>query len=279
MIINAFAKINLTLDITGVLPGGYHALRSIMVPVSLCDEILLEKGEKTEFSCNVQSISTADNLCVRAANAFLQKAKVSGGVVLNLQKNIPFPAGLGGGSSDAAAVLKGMNELYGNPLNNEELLDLSAQLGSDVPFCLLGKPALCEGRGEILTPLSGVPKFHLVITIGECRLSTPEVYKKYDSMNLPLRNDTDSFLSALKKGDKKEIIASMGNAFTPVADILAPETKILREEMLSFGALTSHLSGSGPSVYGIFENETQCIKAAEALKAKGYSAFVCETLN
>ncbi len=279
MIIKAFAKINLTLDITGILPGGYHALRSVMAPVSLCDEITLEKSDKTEFFCNVESISTPDNLCVRAANAFLQKANISGGVEIKLQKNIPFPAGLGGGSSDAAAVLKGMNKLYGNPLTDEDLFSLASSLGSDIPFCLWGKPALCEGRGEILTPLKGVPKFTVVIAIGDGRLSTPEVYKKYDSMNLPVKNDTDNFLSALKKGSEGDIIESMGNAFTPVADVLAPETKTLREEMLSCGALASHLSGSGPSVYGIFKNQSQGINAAETLKAKGYSAFVCETLN
>ncbi|MBE6691981.1 MAG: 4-(cytidine 5'-diphospho)-2-C-methyl-D-erythritol kinase [Ruminococcaceae bacterium] len=279
MIIKAFAKINLTLDITGILPGGYHALRSVMAPVSLCDEITLEKSDKTEFFCNVESISTPDNLCVRAANAFLQKANITGGVVIKLQKNIPFPAGLGGGSSDAAAVLRGMNELYGNPLTNGDLFALASSLGSDIPFCLLGKPALCEGRGEILTPLKDVPIFTVVIAIGDGRLPTPEVFKKYDSMNLPVRNDTDNFISALGNGIKEDIVASMGNAFTSVAEVLAPETKTLRDEMLSCGALASHLSGSGPSVYGIFKNQDQGIKAAEALKAKGYSAYVCETLN
>ncbi len=279
MMIKAFAKINLTLDITGILPGGYHALRSVMVPVSLWDEITLEKSDKTEFFCNVASISNPDNLCVRSGNAFLQRANISGGVAIKLKKNIPFPAGLGGGSSDAAAVLKGMNELYGNPLTNADLFDLASGLGSDIPFCLLEKPALCEGRGEILTPLGGVPKFNVVIAIGKARLSTPQVYKKYDSMNLPVKNDTDNFLSALEKGSKDDIIASMGNAFTPVAEALASETKILREEMLSLGALTAHLSGSGPSVYGIFKDEAQSTKATELLKAKGYSAYACETLN
>lgn len=279
MIIKAFAKINLTLDITGIIEGGYHSLRSVMVPISLYDEIELNKAENVNFHCDIQSICNDNNLCVKSAKAFLQKANISSGVDIKLKKNVPFPAGLGGGSADAAAVLKGLNELYGNPLSNEELFSLAAQLGSDVALCLLGKPALCEGRGEILTPLNGVPTFELVVAIGKARLSTPEVYKKYDTMNLAVKNDTDKFLSALEKGDEKAVISSIGNAFTPVANLLAPETETICQEMRSFGAKTSHLSGSGPSVYGIFETEIKAKEAAEMLKNKGYSAFVCKTLN
>ena len=279
MIIKAFAKINLTLDITGIIDGGYHALRSVMAPISLCDEIELNKSEVISFDCNIKSLVTDDNLCVRAARSFLQRADLSCGVDIKLQKNVPFPAGLGGGSSDAAAVLKGMNELYGNPLSKDELFELASSLGSDISLCLLGRPALCEGRGEILTPLNNLPRFHLVVAIGEARLSTPEVYKKYDSMGLEALSDSDKFLSALEKSDRAELLSSMGNAFTPVADVLAPETKAIREELRSLGALVSHLSGSGPSVYGIFSDNASAVSAAEALKNKGYSAFVCETLN
>lgn len=279
MIIKAFAKINLTLDIVGIIEGGYHGLRSVMVPISLFDEIRLEKADTVCFDCNIPSICTDDNLCVKSAKAFLKRANISGGVDIMLQKNVPFPAGLGGGSSDAAAVLKGMNLLYDSPLTENELFLLAAEIGSDVPLCLLGKPALCEGRGEILTPLNGVPAFNLVVAIGNARLSTPAVYKKYDSMNLPVINDTDAFMSALEKGDKTEIISSIGNAFTPVAELLAPETKCLREEMLSLGAVASHLSGSGPSVFGIFETEAEAERVAKALKNKGYSAFACKTVN
>lgn len=279
MMIKAFAKINLTLDITGLIDGGYHALRSVMAPVSLYDEIELHKSDFISFDCNVKSLCNDDNLCVKSAKAFLKKANLTCGVGMKLQKNVPFPAGLGGGSADAAAVLKGMNELYCNPLSNDELFELAATLGSDISLCLLGRPALCEGRGEILTPLSALPQFDLVVAIGKARLSTPEVYKKYDSMGLKPLSDSDKFLRALEKGDKDGLLASMGNAFTPVADLLAPETKAIREEMLRFGATVSQLSGSGPSVYGIFKDADAATAAAKALENKGYSAFVCKTLN
>lgn len=279
MIVKAFAKINLTLDITGILPGGFHSLRSVMVPVSLCDEIKIEKSDKLVFDCNIKSICGDDNLCVRAAKAFFAKTGISSGVSIYLNKNIPFPAGLGGGSADAAAVLKGLNELYNAKLSEPELLELASKLGSDVPLCLLSKPALCEGRGEILTPISNLPNMNVVIAIGEGRLSTPEVYRQYDNANLPVCNDSDNFLSALEKGDKKQLISSFGNAFEPVTDVLCPETKILREQLLSLGAECAHLSGSGPSVYGIFEDEAIAKSAAEQLQILGYSAYVCNTLN
>lgn len=277
MIIKAFAKINLTLDITGVRPDGFHTLRSVMVPVSLCDEITIERSDSFSFDCNIKSLVTHDNLAVRAAKSFFECAQTESDVSITLKKNIPFPAGLGGGSADAAAVLKGLNEFFGNPVSEDVLFSLAEKLGSDVPVCLLGKPALCEGRGEVLTPLSSFRSLPVVIAIGEARLSTPAVYRAYDAANLPVRNDTDLFLDALaSKSDS--IIQTFGNAFEPVTDALAPETKLLREYMLSFGAENSHLSGSGPSVYGVFATNESASAAAEKLRALGYSAYCCETI-
>ncbi len=278
MIIKANAKINLTLDITGVREDGFHTLRSVMVPVSLSDELIIEKSESMEFHCNIPQLETDDNLCIRAAKRFLDVSGINENVSVTLNKNIPFPAGLGGGSADAAAVLKGMNELFDKPLSELQLFAVAETLGSDVPLCLLGKAALCEGRGEILTPLSGIEKLNLVIAIGKARLSTPEVYRKYDSANLAVLNDSDIFLKALEQKDTQALIASCGNAFEPVTDILAPETKVLRSAMMDLGALNSHLSGSGPSVYGIFNSRESASVAAEKLKDMGYSSYLCETI-
>ncbi len=278
MIIKANAKINLTLDITGVRHDGFHTLRSVMVPVSLSDELVLEKSEKIEFHCNIPELETEDNLCIRAANKFFDAADIKERVSITLTKNIPFPAGLGGGSADAAAILKGLNELFGDPLDDSKLFALAETIGSDVPLCLLGKAALCEGRGEVLTPLSGIGSLPVVIAIGKARLSTPEVYRKYDSANLEVSNDSDLFLDALERNDKSALITSCGNAFEPVTDILAPETKELRSAMMCLGALNSHLSGSGPSVYGIFDSRESAIIASEKLCEMGYSAYYCETI-
>jgi len=279
MIITANAKINLTLDITGVRNDGYHTLRSVMVPVSLCDEIILEESETFGFDCNIKSICGDDNLCVRAANAFFNRAGITPSVSVKLNKQVPFPAGLGGGSSDAAAVLKGLNAFYGIPLSANDLFELAESLGSDVPFCLLGAPALCEGRGEILTPLSNMEHFNIVIAIGEGRLPTPLVYKNYDSANLPPRDDTAAFIEAALNSDREGMISSLGNAFEPVTDILCPETKELRQTMLSLGALASHLSGSGPSVYGVFDSADSADYAADKLRQQGFSAYSCVTLK
>jgi 4-diphosphocytidyl-2-C-methyl-D-erythritol kinase len=278
MKLKAFAKINLTLDIIGILENGFHALRSVMAPVSLCDEIELEISENFEFYCNLPELATNDNLCVRAANLFFEATGIKESVSLRLTKNIPFPAGLGGGSSDAACVLKGLNMLFGEPLDEKALFTLAEKLGSDVPLCLLSKPALCEGRGEVLTPVDGFPTLDIVIAIGKDRLSTPTVFREYDKMGLPIENSTKAFLSALKSGNIRDALTKTGNAFEPVTDILSPETKLLREALLSNGALVSHLSGSGPSVYGIFTDEISASNAARILNDVGYFAVSCKTV-
>jgi 4-diphosphocytidyl-2-C-methyl-D-erythritol kinase len=279
MRLNANAKINLTLDITGVRPDGFHTLRSVMVPITLCDELVFEKSEKFVFDCNIDSLKTEDNLCVRAANRFFETTGVKPEVSVYLEKRIPFPAGLGGGSADAAVVLKGLNEFFGFPLSETELFSLAEKLGSDVPLCLLGRPALCEGRGEELTPIKMPCELNVVVAIGKSRLSTPSVYRRYDEMKLPIRNDSEKFLSFLEKGEVDEMISSMGNAFEPVADILAPETKQIRKLLKDFGAKASRLSGSGPSVFGIFETEDEAKKAIEKLETEGFSAYFCKTIK
>ncbi|MBQ4317093.1 MAG: 4-(cytidine 5'-diphospho)-2-C-methyl-D-erythritol kinase [Clostridia bacterium] len=280
MIVTANAKINLTLDITGVRPDGFHTLRSVMAPISLCDEIELTEIESgIAFDCNIKELVTTNNLCVKAAKLFFETIGKEPSISIYLEKRIPFPAGLGGGSADAAAVLRGLNELYGSVIDEKTLFELASKLGSDVPLCLLNRISLCEGRGEVLTPITTLYRFNIVIAIGKARLSTPEVYRKYDAMGLEVCNDTDKFLSALKDGGFDEIVSTFGNAFEPVTDILAPETMILRSRMKQLGALNSHLSGSGPSVYGVFENEEVANNAAKQLQNEGYFAISCVTLN
>ena len=192
MRVTANAKINLTLDITGVRPDGFHTLRSVMAPISLCDEIELTEIESgILFDCNIKELVTPDNLCVKAAKLFFETIGKEPSISIYLEKNIPFPAGLGGGSADAAAVLRGLNELYGNEIDEKTMFELASKLGSDVPLCLSNRISLCEGRGEILTPITTSHCFNIVIAIGKARLSTPEVYRKYDAMGLDVCNDND----------------------------------------------------------------------------------------
>ncbi len=276
----ANAKINLTLDITGVRPDGFHTLCSVMAPVSLFDEIEISKtdGIGISFDCNIKELCTQDNLCVRAAKLFLGSIGEDSAVSIYLEKHIPFPAGLGGGSADAAAVLRGLNKLYGEPLSTDKLLESASKLGSDVPLCLINRACICEGRGEILTPVDIPFSFDIVIAIGSARLSTPSVYREYDNAKLDVRNDTSRFVSAVNKGDFVSAVSALGNAFEPVTDILAPETKLLRERMMSLGAKNARLSGSGPSVYGIYENAEKAKNAAEILKKEGYFAVICKNI-
>lgn len=279
MRIKANAKINLTLDILGLREDGFHALQSVMAPVSLCDELVIERGNGLSFNCNIPELCGEDNLCVRAARLFYKQSGIAPSACIYLEKNIPFPAGLGGGSSDAAAVLKGLNDLYCRPLCEKELFGLAASLGSDIPFCLLGSPALCEGRGEILTPISAFGGFEIVITIGSGRLSTANVYREYDASALKNRNDTDLFLSALERGDRDLLINSLGNAFEPVAERLCPEISLLRGKLLSLGALNARLSGSGPSVFGVFADSETASSAAAELRKMGYFAANCSVIG
>ena len=279
MKLNANAKINITLDITGIRADGFHTLRSVMVPITLCDELVFEASESFVFDCNIESLKTEDNLCVKAAKAFFEKTGIKDKASVYLEKRIPFPAGLGGGSADAAAVLKGLNEFFGFPLSKTELFSLAEKLGSDVPLCLYNRPALCEGRGEELTPIEMPIAFNVVVAIGKSRLSTPAVYRRYDEMKLPARNDSEKFLSALKNRDVDGMISAMGNAFEPVADVLAPETKQLRKLMKNSGAKASRLSGSGPSVFGIFETENEAKNAVKKLENEGFSAYFCKTVK
>ena len=276
----ANAKINLTLDITGVRPDGFHLLRSVMAPVSLCDEIEINKTavEGISFDCNIKELCTQDNLCVRAAKLFFENLGVEPMVSIYLEKRIPFPAGLGGGSADAAAILRGLNAIYDNVFDLDALLNMASKLGSDVPLCLINRACICEGRGEELTPIDIPFSFDIVIAIGTARLSTPTVYREYDKAGLAVRNDTDKFVLEVNMGDFDTAVDSLGNAFEPVTDILAPETKVLRSLMTSLGAKNARLSGSGPSVYGIFDSAEKAKNAAEMLKKEGYFAIVCKNI-
>ena len=279
MKLNAYAKINLTLDILGVREDGFHELRSVMVPISLCDVIELEKSDRLSFDCDKSELVTDDNLCTMAARLFFEEIGKEACVSIRLQKNIPYPAGLGGGSADAACILNGLNEAYGFPLEREKLFAIAARLGSDVPFCLLCSPADCKGRGERLSAISGMPSLDIVIAIGKARLRTPDVFRAYDASGEQPRNDSERLLSAVEGGDKNEIIASLGNAFEPITDKLAPETMQIRALMTDSGALASHLSGSGPSVYGIYENSEKASASAEMLREKGFFAVCCKTFG
>ena len=263
----AYAKINRFLHITGKRADGYHTLRSVMQTVTLFDELTyVPAGEKEEgfrFSCSDVRLETEENLCVAAARAFFGRTGIVPSGHLYLEKHIPCGAGLGGGSADAAAVLRLLQRRFGNPLRKDELHAAAAELGADVPFCLYGGKALCEGIGEVLTPLPDGKEETVVLVRGHEGLSTAEMYRRLDRC---------PFACAQDAGD-------VGNDFEQVAFEMLPEIRKLRDLLLHEGASEAMMSGSGSAVFGIFSTREAGHLAADRLRRRGDIPFVacCRT--
>ena len=263
MKINAYAKINLSLALTGVREDGYHTLHSIMQTVSLCDTLEIERAEQNSFTCTEPALESGSNLCIKARDAFYRATGLQGCVRIHLDKQIPTGAGLGGGSADAAAVLRALNRLYGEPLTNQALLTLSATLGADVPFCLHGGTCLCTGIGEVLTPIEDAKPLYLVIAKGADGLSTPDMYRRMDAVK-------ETWSSADRTG--------YFNDFEPVAESVLPDIAYLKQRLLALGASVAMMSGSGSAVFGIFETRSQTEFAAQAIASEGFFASSCTTM-
>lgn len=273
------AKINLALHITGKRPDGFHTLKTVMQSVSLCDIVTVEKtdGENgIKISCTDKSIPTdGRNIVFKAAEAFFNRTNIPNrGIKIHIEKHIPSEAGLGGGSSDGAAVFAALNRLYGEPLTEEELCSLSAGTGADIPFCIKGGTTLCEGIGEILTPIKPLPDCHIVIGKGEKGVSTKEAYNAVDK--LP-ETEESGFDTAVFEGSIEEIAGSCFNLFEKVSD--NEEIRSIKETMLAKGALCSVMSGSGSAVFGIFTDAEQAEKACLELNGKGFFSAMCRPVD
>ena len=254
--VKANAKINLNLRIVGKRSDGYHLLKTVMQSVDLCDVLMFEKTDGgITLNCDSLLLNNSDNLVHTAAKAFFKAANIQGGVKICLKKNIPVKSGLGGGSTDAAATLLALNKLYKKPLNTAEIKDIAATLGADVPFFIDGGTVLCKGIGEKTTPLPYIGDYYcLLVTCGE-KSSTKSMYEQVDNDNLLCQNAYNSFLEALDyKETVLDVISSLNN----------------------FGALASGLSGSGPTVYALFKNETDLIAANDFLSLE-FETCVCKT--
>ncbi len=279
----AYAKINLFLNVTGCRPDGYHDIESVMHTVDLHDSISIEAkdSDKPEIILSANSpilSSDSSNLAYIAAEKYLSKYGIDAEITINLEKIIPIDAGLGGGSSDAAATLRALNKIY-NAAKPGELLDIALSIGSDVPFCLIGGTSYCCGRGEILTPITAKSKMHFVIAIGGERTSTPEAYRRLDNLysetGFPEKSELcEKMCSALGVSD--DISSCVYNIFESVTNI--DDVKKIKEEMMKNGAKSALMSGSGPSVFGVFKSSEDSLRALEALVAQGYTAFACESV-
>ena len=281
LVLQAPAKLNLTLDVLGKRPDGYHDLRMVMQSVSLADTVTLRRTEAPGISVasNLNYLpNNENNLAFRAANVFFQSAGIeSPGLEITLQKRIPVCAGTAGGSSDAAAVLRGLNRLYQTDYTPEELAALGGQVGSDVPYCVIGGTALAEGRGERITPLPPLPDCFLVLCKPGFSVSTPELFRAVDGVRIRCRPDTAGMIAALKQGDLREISMRMYNVFEDVLpngrrDLI----QSIRDAMLDGGALGACMSGTGPTVFGLFTDRDCAERTAAQLKKSYRDTFVTE---
>ena len=268
VVLRAPAKINLALDVTGKRDNGYHDVRMVMQQIGLSDEILIEKistgGDRITVETNSGELPlNEDNLVYKAARIIMDECGIKDRIRIFIDKHIPIAAGLAGGSTDAAAVLKGMNELFGLGLTELKLRELGVRIGADVPYCIMGGTALAEGIGEILTPLTPMPDCTILIAKPGISVSTGYVYTAYDSLKEKLHPEVDAMAAALKERNLSGIAKLLGNSLEGVTQEEYPVIKRIKQIMLGNGALGALMSGSGPTVFGLFDDGN---KAGEALK-------------
>ena len=251
----AFAKINLTLDVLGKREDGYHELQSVMQTISVRDDIEIDIGTGRSWclKCDKEGIPCDEtNLAWKAAKVYCAAMGYDPqGLEIRITKRIPSQAGMGGGSADAAAVLRALNRHYGEPLSVWALAELGAQVGSDVPFCVVGGTCMCEGRGEKLRKLPDMPDCIFVICKPEFSVSTPELYKKIDEVSIAKRPDNRAMESALLAGDLKKVCENVHNVFDPVVTDEHLELNYIKSLMYQYGAIGYQMTGSGSAVFAI----------------------------
>ena len=277
----AHAKLNLSLDVLSRREDGYHDLRMVMQTVELADVISLreEAEEGVRVSTNLHFLPNDErNLAAVAAKAFWIEADCKGnGLSIEIEKHIPVCAGMGGGSSDAAAVLRALNELSGCDFSVERLAQIGEKVGSDVPYCVMGGTALAEGRGEVLTPLPKLPDCHIVVCKPPFPISTPELFGAIDCRKIRCRPDTDGMIAALQACDLGGVARRLYNVFEDVlTDRRGGEIAEIKNELISQGALGAVMSGTGPTVFGIFDREDAAKQAYHSLKTRYADTFLTE---
>jgi 4-diphosphocytidyl-2-C-methyl-D-erythritol kinase len=279
--IEAPAKVNLTLKVLGKREDGYHELESVMQQISLRDKIYLKIGGQgimvESNSCLIPD--NEENLAFKAAQLLYEKFSIKTGVQIFIEKNIPIGAGLAGGSTDAAAVMIGINELFCLGLEREELMKLGLAIGSDVPFCLLGETALARGRGEILTTLGKGPRLEMLIVKPDYQLSTGTVYGKFSLERVSHSPDNTAFLEAWHKYDMIGIVGQMINVLETVSLDMCPEIDIIKTKLEALGAIKTLMSGSGPSVIGVFANQEEARQAWELIKDQYREAYLVSSYS
>ena len=248
----AYAKINLSLDIVGVRDDGYHLIKTVMQSISLHDVVSVDKKDNgISITCNDPAVPCDErNIVHKCARRFFERVRESFGIHIDIQKNIPSQAGLGGGSADGAAVLVLLNKLCGDILTTEELCEIGAKVGADIPFCIVGGCVLCEGIGEVLTPVDSRVILDLCIVKPAFGVSTAEAYKAFDNAEVISHPDTETVIKALESGDKATLSKGLVNALEMDGRI-----EEIKKELVESGAVSACMSGSGSAVFAILDGK------------------------
>lgn len=278
--LKALAKINLGLDVLGKRTNGYHDVRMVMQTIYLYDDVNLERVKKQEIKIktNLNYLpSNENNIAYQAAKLLIDEFGIIEGVHIHLKKRIPVAAGMAGGSSNAAAVLYGMNQLFDLKLSQQDLMERGVKLGADVPYCIMRGTVLAEGIGEVLTPLAPMPKCYILIAKPPISVSTKIVYEKLDSGAIVEHPDIDGLIQGLESEDLEIVASKMGNVLEQVTITDYPVIEEIKNVMKSDGAINAMMSGSGPTVFGIFKSRQEAKKAMDTLKRKKIAKQICLT--
>lgn len=272
MILKAHAKINLLLNVMGIRLDGYHELETIMQTLELHDILEISEAPNIEIDITGADLPTGpENLAYKAAALLREYSGYTRGIKIKLYKHIPLAAGLAGGSSDAAAVLNGLNQYWNLKIKPKELASLGAKIGSDIPFCLQGGTALVRGRGEIVSPVKHhLPPLGVVLVKPLFGVSTAQIYRLFDQVTNPFHPDYRGMLKAIERNDLVGFIKYLGNSLEPVTISLHPEIIKIKKEISNAGAIGTLMSGSGPTVFGLFENLSSAEQAAEKINMDSY---------
>lgn len=277
--IKAYGKINLGLDVVRKLPNGYHEVKMVMQTVGIYDELTFEKAEEgIEITTDSPELPTdGDNLVYRAARLMKDRYHIQEGIRIHLQKNIPIAAGMAGGSTDAAATMKGISRLFGLEVGLLELMRIGVEIGADVPYCVIGGTALAEGIGEKLTPLELAPECFVVVAKPDISVSTKYVYEHLDLDRIERHPDIDGMVEAIGMGSLQGILDRMENVLETVTIPAYPVIDALKQRMRELGAVNSLMSGSGPTVFGIFLERRAAEVALDQLQQEGLAKQIFVT--
>jgi len=280
MLVKAYGKINISLDIIGKREDGYHLLKMIMQNVELYDSMSFQKCDKgINISCNKPYIPTDDkNLVYKAAKLFMDKYDIREGINIYLKKNIPVAAGMAGGSTDAAAVFKTLRQVFKVDVSDNELMKLGVKIGADVPFCIIGGTALCEGIGEIITPLKPFKNHILVLVKPNFGVSTKEVFKSLDINKIFKHPDTDALIRAMEQEKLVDVCNGMKNLLENVTLRKYPILKRIKEDIIKMGAVGSMMSGSGPTIFAFFDDMLKAQKCYDKFKSLYKEVYITRTI-